>query len=170
MQIVPAEPVDVGQIFDLYDKAIEFQKQVFDKHWLGFDASLVDREIAENRLWKIVEDNEIACIWSVAYSDPIIWGENSDEGAMYIHRIVTNPDFRGQGFVSAITAWAEGHARENGLQFVRMDTWGDNQKLIEYYQACGFNFIGVMTPAESETLPKHYSGITLSLFEIDLSE
>ena len=49
-----------------------------------------------------------------------------------------------------------------------MDTWGDNQKLINYYQACGFDLVGVMTPGESATLPKHYSGISLSLFQIDL--
>lgn len=168
MNIVPAEPVDVERIFELYDQAIEFQKQVFDKHWLGFDTKLVDREITEGRLWKIIEDGEIACIYSVAYEDPIIWGENSGDSAMYIHRIVTNPEFRGQGYVRTITDWANVHARENGLRFIRMDTWGDNQKLINYYQDCGFRFVGLVTPELSETLPKHYIGISLSLFEIDL--
>lgn len=168
MEIVSATPADVDRIFDLYDKAIEFQKQVFDKHWLGFDRKLVDREIAEGRLWKIVEDGEMACIYSVAYQDPIIWGENSGDSAMYIHRIVTNPECRGRGYVMTITDWAKGHARQNALQFVRMDTWGDNRRLIDYYQDCGFKFIGLVTPEESETLPQHYSGISLSLFEIDL--
>ena len=70
MEIVPAETADVEKIFELYDQAIEFQKQVFDKHWLGFDAGLVDREIAEGRLWKIMEDGKIACIYSVAYERP----------------------------------------------------------------------------------------------------
>lgn len=168
MEIVTAEPADVDKVFKLYDQAVEYQKRVFDKHWLGFDAKLVELEIKERRLWKIVGDTEIACIWSVAYADPIIWGGNSHESAMYIHRIVTNPDFRGRGYVRAITEWAKEHARENGLRFVRMDTWGDNQKLIDYYQNCGFKFVGLTTPAESDTMPPHYRGITLSLFEIDL--
>lgn len=170
MTIVTAESGDVDRIFELYDKAIEFQKQVFDKHWLGFDVELVDREIADGRLWKIVEADEIACIWSVTYADPIIWGERSRENAMYVHRIVTNPDFRGRGYVQTITGWAKKYAREQGLRFVRMDTWGDNQKLIEYYKDCGFEFRGVVTPAESDTMPAHYRGITLSLFEIDLAD
>lgn len=170
MKIVTADPADVDKIFELYDQAIAYQKQVFDKHWLGFDAAMVDREIAEGRLWKIIESDAIACIWSVAYADPIIWGEDSHESAMYIHRIVTNPDFRDRGFVRTITDWAMVHARENGLRFVRMDTWGDNQKLIEYYQDCGFEFLGIVTPAESDTMPAHYRGITLSLFEIDLRD
>lgn len=168
MEIVTAEPADVEKIFDLYDRAIEFQKQVFDKHWLGFEPVKVDAEIAEGRLWKILETGEIACIWSVAYEDPIIWGENSGDGAMYIHRIVTNPNFRGRGYVRTITEWAKTHAQQNGLRFVRMDTWGDNRKLIDYYRDCGFEFLGLTTPNESDTMPKHYKGITLSLFEIDL--
>lgn len=168
MEIRNAGPGDIETLFSLYDAAIEFQKTVFDKHWLGFDRDLVNTEIAERRLWKLTEDDAVACIWSVAYSDPMIWGENSGDSAMYIHRIVTNPNFRGRGYVRVITGWAIAHARGSGLRFVRMDTWGDNQKLLEYYQSCGFAFKGLVTPTPSETLPKHYEGISLSLFEIDL--
>ena len=168
MEIVNATASDFALIFDLYDKAIEFQKTVFDKHWLGFDADLVRREIDENRLWKIQEGGGTACIFSVTYEDPIIWGEDSADSAMYIHRIVTNPDFRGRGYVKAIAEWARTQAYENALRYIRMDTWGDNLKLREYYTACGFEYKGVVTPAESPTLPKHYSGINLGLFEIDI--
>jgi hypothetical protein len=89
---------------------------------------------------------------------------------MYIHRIVTNPEFHGRRYVPIITGWAVNHAREKDLRFVRMDTWGDNQKLIDYYQSCGFKFLGLTTPAESPTMPAHYRGIDLSLFEIDIIE
>jgi ribosomal protein S18 acetylase RimI-like enzyme len=168
MQIVNAEREDIETIFDLYDMAIEFQKTVFDKTWLGFDRKMVETEIDEGRLWKIIEDDSIACIFSITYADPILWGERSHESAMYIHRIVTNPDFRGRGYVRVITDWARGHAADNDIRYIRMDTWGDNLKLLEYYQNCGFKFVGLTSPADSPTLPKHYSGISLSLFEIDL--
>jgi len=170
MRFENAVAADLDAIFDLYDKAIEFQKKVFDKHWLGFDAEMVGREIAEDRLWKITEGDDIACIYSVAYEDPIIWGEDSGKSAMYIHRIVTNPNFRGRGYAKTITEWAKEHASEKELRFVRMDTWGDNQKLKEYYEGCGFKYRGLVTPAESETLPKHYSGISLGLFEIEIGQ
>lgn len=161
---------DLDTVFLLYDKAIEFQKTVFDKTWLGFDAGFVNREIDEGRLWKIIEDEKIACIYSITYADPIIWGKNSGDSAMYIHRIVTNPVFRGRAYVRSITEWAKGHAVENGLRYVRMDTWGDNQKLTDYYKDCGFRYLGIMTPELSDELPKHYVGISLSLFEIDLED
>jgi hypothetical protein len=96
ISIVNALQSDFDLIFDLYDKAIEFQKTVFDQQWLGFDADLVNREVAEGRLWKILDDGGVGCIYSVAYEDPIIWGDESHIRAMYIHRIVTNPDYRGR--------------------------------------------------------------------------
>lgn len=169
MNIVQAVPSDFDLVFDLYDKAIAFQKTVFDKQWLGFDADLVHREIAEGRLWKAVEEAGVGCIWSVAYEDPVIWGDESHIGAMYIHRIVTNPDFRGRGYVAKIVDWAREHALENDLRYIRMDTWADNLKLKEYYIACGFEWKGTVTPEDSPTMPAHYRGIHLGLFEMDLS-
>ncbi len=168
MQFVNADLEDTAAIFDLYDKAVEFQKTKSDKHWKGFDAAFVENEINENRLWKIVIDGSIACIFSVAYSDPLIWGEKSDEPALYIHRIVTNPIFRGRGFVKLIVEWAKEYGRKLGKRFIRMDTWADNQKLIDYYIECGFSFVGITTPAVSKELPVHYEGISLSLFEFSL--
>lgn len=83
MQITNAVSQDKDTIFKLYELATEFQKVVFDKHWLGFDDSLIEKEISENRLWKIVEADEIACIFSIVFSDPLIWGEK-EKGALFI--------------------------------------------------------------------------------------
>ncbi len=131
MQINNAISQDIETIFKLYDQAIEFQKTVFDKHWQGFERSLIEREISENRLWKIVEMGEIACIFSIAFSDSLIWSEKDDEPSLYIHRIVTNPLFRKRGQVKAIVEWTKDYGSQLGKKFIRMDTWGDNLKLIE---------------------------------------
>ena len=168
MEFTNSKPEEIDEIFRLYDAAIEFQKTKFHRVWLPFDRPMIEREIAENRNWKIVIGNRIACIYSVTYEDPFIWKEKSAEPAIYIHRIVTNPEFRGLKFVPKITEWARSYAPSIGKSFVRMDTWGDNVKLRDYYVECGFEFLGVITPTASADLPKHYDGITLSLFEIKL--
>lgn len=168
MEFFNSAPEDLPEIFRLYDLAIEFQKTVFDKSWLPFDRKLIEREIAEKRNWKIVIDGEIACVFSIAFEDSLIWKEKSRDAAIYIHRITTNPDFRGRKLVPVIIEWARGYARSIGKDFVRMDTWSDNRKLIDYYTACGFEFVGVVAPDEIEKLPKHYEGITLSLFEMKI--
>lgn len=168
MEIIQSTEKDLAEIFRLYDEAVAFQKTVSHKHWNQFDKPMVETEIKEGRQWKIMENGAIACIFMIAYSDPFIWGARGHGNAIYIHRIVTNPAFRGGGYVKAIVAWARQHVKETGNTFVRMDTWGDNDRLIEYYTHCGFTFLGVFTPDDTSKLPKHYSDITLAFFEMEV--
>ncbi|NEU08030.1 GNAT family N-acetyltransferase [Flavihumibacter sp. R14] len=166
MQILNSTPEDIDAIFKLYDAAVEFQKTVSSKQWQGFERSLVEKEIGEKRQWKIMEGDQIACIFAITFNDPLIWNERDKDPAIYIHRIVTNPDFRGGSYVREIARWAQGYARSIDKKYVRMDTWGDNQKLKDYYVSCGFGYLGVTVLRDTSGLPKHYEGLTLSLFEI----
>jgi uncharacterized damage-inducible protein DinB len=114
-------------------------------------------------------EGQVALIFSVTYEDALIWGNKSRDPAIYIHRIATNRFFRGRGYMKQIVAWAKGHARTFGKNFIRMDTWADNQNLINYYVDCGFKLLGIKHLRKTTGLPIHYEGNDLSLFEIDLS-
>lgn len=166
MQIIKSEPGDISTIFYLYDMAVAYQKTKFDKHWLAFDRAMVEKEIIEYKQWKLMEGNVMACIFAIAYDDPFIWKEKNNDPSIYIHRIVTHPDYHGRHYVKAIIDWAKEHARQKNKKFIRMDTWGDNERLKEYYVNCGFDYLGIVRPAASGQLPAHYSAIVLSLFEI----
>ncbi|GAA3983946.1 GNAT family N-acetyltransferase [Pedobacter ginsengiterrae] len=165
IQVINSQISDIETIFQFYDMAIAHQKKVFNKHWQGFSRSLVETEIAENRQYKILVNGEVACIFAVTFEDKLIWGDQ-DVDSIYIHRIVTHPGFRGYSFVKEIIKWAKAFAPLNGIKYIRMDTWADNEKLLAYYTGCGFDYVGVVTMQETEGLPKHYEGISLSLFEI----
>lgn len=65
-----------------------------------------------------------------------------------------------------IKEWALEFGRKHGKKFVRMDTYGGNHNLMDYYVAFGFDFLGLVTLGESTDLPKHYQDATLSLFEV----
>lgn len=166
MTFLQSTPEDIHTIFALYDAAIAHQKAVSDMHWLPFDRELVAQEVAEGRQWKILIDHQVACVFVVAYQDAAIWGERDADPSVYLHRIVTNPTFRGRNFVGAILEWAKEHGKELGKRFVRLDTWAENLKLREIYECNGFNFLGVVAPNDLSALPSHYSGIRLSLFEV----
>src|SRR5690606_19375507 len=132
---------DIDEIFRLYKIATDFQKTRFTVHWPEFDRKLIKTEISENRQWKIVADGKIACIWATTFNDPQIWEERNQDPAVYIHRIATNPDFRGRKLVGQIAEWVKIYANKNQKQFVRMYTVGDNPRLINYYKTCGFDFL-----------------------------
>jgi len=160
---------DIDAIFDFYADAIAFQKTVFKKHWKGFDRSMIAQEIAEGRQWKIMLNGEIACIFVVEFSDPLIWHEKNKDPAIYLHRIVSSSKFRGNNFMLEIIKWAKEFGKQNQYQFIRMDTWGDNPKLIAYYVKSGFDHVGFSMPVASAALPKHYEGTKLALFEIPVN-
>jgi ribosomal protein S18 acetylase RimI-like enzyme len=168
-QIQNSSSNDTEEIFRLYKIATDFQKTRFTHHWPEFDRELIETEISENRQWKIVADGKIACVWATTFNDPQIWEERNEDSAVYIHRIATNPDFRGQNLVGKIVEWAKNYAQENQKQFVRMDTVGDNSGLINHYTKCGFEFLGLLKLKTTEGLPAHYDNATVSLFQIDVN-
>ncbi len=165
INIVTSQPDDKATIFAFYDLAIAHQKTVFNKHWQGFSPDLIETELAEKRQYKIMINGVVAGIFAVTFDDVLIWREK-DHDAIYIHRIVTHPDFRGYALVKEIIKWAKVYATSHHLKYIRMDTWADNQKLLAYYTQCGFDFVGTVDMTKTSGLPKHYEGISLSLFEI----
>lgn len=168
MPIVNCTIADIPLMLTFYDRARDLQKEKSNHHWLSFDPALLKIEIEENRQWKILEGNEMACIFMTAFDDPYIWGERNNDPSIYIHRIITHPGYRGNNYTQKIIDWAKEQGRKLGKKFIRMDTWGDNQKLIDYYTGCGFHYLETVTPESTTDLPPHYSCISLSLFEIEI--
>lgn len=169
MRILPATEADIAEIFRLYQLATEYQKIKFPGNiWPDFDPQMIRQEVAEQRQFKIVIDDQIACIWAIAYSDPYIWPEDDSVSAIYIHRIATNPHFRGNNYVQLIVDWARAFAKDK--QYIRLDTCGDNTRLIQHYQRCGFEFLGMKRLADASNLPPHYHDADVCYFEIKLKQ
>jgi ribosomal protein S18 acetylase RimI-like enzyme len=167
LEILTSVESDTETIFELYRLANEYQRANGYNLWKKFDPELIATEIREKRHWKIVINGSIACIFSIFYNDPLLWGEQDNDYSIYIHRIATNPLFKGRGMTSLIIDWAKAHARKTGRKYIRMDTWANNKNLSDYYIKCGFNIVGYrQLDKEAKGLPKHYSTLSLVLFEI----
>lgn len=171
MTIQNSTVADIPEIFRLYRLATGYQKVMFPGNlWPEFDPEMIRQEVDENRQFKILIDGQIACIWAIAFSDPVIWKNDDGASAIYIHRIATNPDFRGNNFVQLIADWAKSFARDQQRQYIRMDTCGHNERLISHYQKCGFDFLGMQELQNAEGLPAHYQDASVCYFEIDVKQ
>jgi len=159
---------DIDTIFELYKIATDFMISKSVVAWPVFERGLVEKEIEDDRQWKIVKNGEIACVWATAEDDPQIWQERNEDPAIYIHRIATNPKFRGQNLVGKIVEWSKEYAFKKEKQFVRMDTVGENMGLINHYKKCGFDFLGLSKLEETVGLPAHYHNATVSLFQLEV--
>ena len=169
MRIANSNENDIPEIFRLYRLATNFQKVKFpENQWPEFSEELVLSEIKDNRQFKLLIDENIACVWAITHSDPQIWEEDENNSSIYIHRIATNPNFRGNNFVQRIVDWSIGFAKDRGKTFVRMDTCGKNDRLIEHYTKCGFEFLGIRRLKNTSDLPSHYENADVCFFEMRL--
>lgn len=169
MEILNCALADVPVILSLYEAARNLQTQRKAVVWPLFDRSFIEKEIKEDRQWKLVSRDRIACNWAITFNDKEIWGERDQDNAIYIHRICTRPDLYGNRYIDALVAWARAYARQLGKRFVRLDTLGNNTKLIEHYTSAGFEFLGIFRLEDTTNLPGHYQQEpNCCLFEIDL--
>ncbi len=169
MQILNSSSKDIPEIFRLYRFASAYQRSKKTVVvWPEFEKQLVETEVAGNRQWKIIMEEKIACVWATTFSDEQIWEKRNADAAVYIHRIATHPEFRGNNFVSVIADWARQYAKENGKDYIRLDTLGNNSRLIDLYTRAGFHFLGMFELKNTAGLPAHYNNVPDCLFEIKL--
>ncbi|CAD2221437.1 Acetyltransferase (GNAT) family, putative [Angomonas deanei] len=160
---------DVDTHMRLYDEAIQLQRKLGHINWISFERERIVKEVEDGKQYKIVDEptGEVAGIFLVEENDPAIWGERDKDPSFYIHRICTDPKFRGNNLVNLIVAYLKEHAE--GKKYLRMDTKNGNEKLIQYYiDRCGFSPAGTVTLGEDPALPKHFQNINLFLFEMKI--
>ena len=168
MKIQKSTIEDIDEIFKLYEHATSYQKTVGIKNWRGFDRALVEKEITENRHFIIKEGDSIACTFLVAFKNITIWEDFGADNSIYLHRIATNPEFRGRSYVKHILNWSINYAKEHNLSFIRLDTHGGNDRINKYYKSCGFTYKGLKSIEYTNDLPEHYKDGPFSLFEIKM--
>ena len=168
MIIKNSELIDIDFIFEMYCVATEYQKQRVIDVWPEFDREMVKNEIIEKRQFKLIIKKQIACIWAVTFDDPYIWGKKNNSESIYIHRLATHKDYRGNNFALKVVEWSKEYALKHDKKYIRLDTVGHNKKLISHYTHFGFEFLGLTQLSVSKNLPDHYQNASVSLFEIKL--
>ncbi|MCB9081668.1 MAG: GNAT family N-acetyltransferase [Lewinellaceae bacterium] len=165
LSVSHTEKNDLAQIFTLFEHSIEYQEKKGYPVWRNYDKQVLIRDMEQKNQYKAVIDGNMAIVWSVCYTDKVIWREREKGDAIYLHRIVVNPDCKGQRLFGTILDWAIQHAGQNNLRFIRMDTWADNPTIINYYLGFGFAFVEYYTTPDDEELPAHNRNLAIALLE-----
>ena len=167
--IANTEIKELGFIYSLFDEAISYQKRKEYPVWAGYDKEVLKKDIENKLQYKIVIDHNIACIFSICYSDKIIWRDREKEDTLYLHRIAVNPLYKGQRQFEKILNWCIDYAIKREFQHIRMDTWADNPSLVNYYKSFGFKIVGSLTTPNSEELPTPQRNNRVVLLEFSIS-
>lgn len=167
-EIVNTEIGDLPAIFELFDHSIVYQEEHGYPVWKHYDKNAIINDIKNKNQYKAVVDSNIGIVFSVAYSDRIIWRALDEDNAVYLHRIVVNPLHKGQKLFGLILDWSIKHAVQKGLRSIRMDTWATNESIIRYYKSFGFTFVENFTTPDTPELPVHNRNLSLTLLEYKL--
>jgi ribosomal protein S18 acetylase RimI-like enzyme len=151
---------------DFWDTALSYQKAVGSQLWPSYPAEKIEDEIRSGLHFSVfLPDDVLAGYFSLALSDELIWEQKERGDAVYIHRMCGNPMCKGKNLAASVLSWAYGFATGAGRKFVRMDTWADNERLLNYYIACGFQHVRNRQLGIVPGLSPHYENINLALFE-----
>ena len=156
---------DLPLIFGLFDQSIDYQEKRGYPTWRNYDKNAIIRDIENKNQYKVIIDSATAIVFSVCYTDKIIWRHFEKGDALYLHRIVVNPAFKGKKLFGIILDWAVNHSKQKALTSIRMDTWAANPNIVNYYQDFGFSFVENYTTPDSSELPIHNRNLALSLLE-----
>ncbi|HTE33315.1 MAG TPA: GNAT family N-acetyltransferase [Chryseolinea sp.] len=159
---------DLRQVYDFFEHSIAYQEKKGYPVWKNYDKHSIINDVENKNQYKVEVDTMTAIVFSVHYSDKIIWRDLDKGQSMYLHRVVVNPAFKGQRLFGRILDWAIEHSRQKQLNSIRMDTWADNPAIISYYKSFGFNFVENYTTPDTEQLPVHNRKLALTLLEYQL--
>lgn len=159
---------DLGFIYKLFEEAITFIKKNNYVGWTTYDKNFIIQDLDKKLQFKIIKGNDILCVFSICFTDVLIWREMEKGDAIYLHRIVVNPKFKGHKQFEKILNWNIELAKEKGLKYIRMDTWADNPNIIEYYKSFGFTHIEDYTTSNTPKLPDQHRNLKVALLEMKL--
>lgn len=163
--VQPATADDLNTIYWLFEQAIDYQKKNNFIGWKSYDKSFLQSDVENGLLFKVTDNGEIKCIFSVCYSDILIWREKEKSDAIYLHRIVVHPSSRGERLFGTVLSWAIEEAKKRQMKYIRMDTWAENERIISYYKDYGFRFIENYTTSATEDLPQQHRNLNVALLE-----
>ena len=157
---------DLETIYQLFEQAITYQKANNYVGWNAYDKDFIQREIQEGLHYKITADGQILAVFSTCLNDEFIWREKETGNAFYLHRVITNPAFKGQRQFEKVLNWAIDYAGQQGRVYIRIDTWLNNPKIIDFYKGYGFQFVEAFTTDDTDKLPVQHRNLSLALLEL----
>ena len=168
MEILPFETSDFEQICMLFEAAIAFQKEKGYNIWNGYDKAVIWSDINNGNGFKLMINGEIALILSLVETDTIIWSGMESAEAFYLHRFISHPNFKGLGLAAFAIEWMKTFAITHKKTHLRLDTWSDNPKIIQFYKNHGFCYLQNQTLPNTPDLPIQARGLVVALMEMEL--
>ena len=143
-----AKPAELDAVIQIIDEAAAWlHSKGITRQWPSPTPKefreRMEREIAKREVYLAYIENVDEAVGTLRFewSDMELW-QCDPEGGGYIHSFATRNCVRGRDIGAAMLAWAREHVRARGKPYLRLDCWGGNRALCQYYKRIGFTFCG----------------------------
>lgn len=144
-----ATEIDIQKIMEIISVTIKEMKTYNNTQWDESYPQAINfsKDIDAGDLYVDELNDEIRgfvcinCIEPAEY-DHIDW--QSLEKAMIVHRMAVNLKFRNQGVGLSLLKFSEELALENGVSYLKTDTYSINDKMNSLFKKFGFQLAGEM--------------------------
>lgn len=148
--IRPASEVELDAVTALWEQAASWlRRRGIDQWQYPPRQDRIAANIAAGECF-LVEDGgvAVATITLDKVADSDFWTESeAAEPALYVHRMVVRRDVSGYELGSAMLDWASEQAEDQGVRWLRLDAWKDNDGLQGYYLSRGFQHVRTVEAA-----------------------
>lgn len=156
-----AQSNDLADVMSLLNQRIEWLRDIGSDQWntgRTFENRMINA-IHRRETWVLREEDEAIATLSLSpVGDPDFWTpEELKEHALYLGKMATSLDRRGEKLGQLMLSWAQDWAAKEGANFVRWDVWRTNRNLQKYYLSIGARYV------RTENVADRWSG---ALFEV----
>lgn len=114
---------------------------------------LEDIELQE--LWKLEDKNSIIGLIVLTENEDAEYQDvkwlTKNHKNLYIHRLAVDPNFQGKGYAQKLMDFAEKYAKENGYSSIRLDTFSENKRNLNFYEKRNYvKLESIYFPKQSE--------------------
>lgn len=146
---------DVNEIMEIISDTVEEMKSYNNTQWDENYPQDKDFEgdIKNGDLYVESEDEHVRGFICINYIEANEYSELewvSDEKAMVIHRMAVNSKYRNKGIGSKLMSFAEDLSKQNGVKYLKTDTYSINTKMNSLFKKCDYKFVGEINFLEKE--------------------
>lgn len=157
MIIRAAQPADIPEILRLRTEAAAWLHGKGSDQWgptgdpLAKVANDMTKAIHAGHAWMGCTDANDSTVGTMTVNkttDPGTWSDHEIATALFVHRMMIDRRYAGQGFGRDMFAFAEKLACLADRAWLRFDAWSSSKDLHAYYQRLGFRLarIADVTP------------------------
>lgn len=140
-----ATEADTVAILELLNEVANWLRETGSKQWTTVSSGEEDDEIRQaiaDEMTFVIKKNQIVVATFTIYKEQSDWDEwlwgKTDEIAAYLHKLALKPTEIGKGFGKNVLQWIENHVENEGINKLRLDCIGNNEKLNDFYSGSGY--------------------------------